>query len=351
MALLQRMTWAGLFVIAALAAVACGDDSGGGGTGAGCTTDVECKGDRLCVGGACVDPDDPGASSRDGGPSTGSGDPSSGDAGSADPGSGGSDPGSTPPRPRPVMVDDPELEAACSLNCEARKAASCEMDVGSLDQCLGQCLIIDEVSLGYCHPEQTAHYACLASGGYTCISGYPQQQATCIAEAQALSQCNQMAPCRRYCEQVQGECAPAGEACVMECLDMQTAGFEDTICGIYYMQLVSCWGQGVTCEGDRPAIGSCGAQVAQVADCISSRNHACDGFCWAAEQMGCGATDCVSTCMTETEAASCGYYYERVLDCAIGSRELQMTCEAGEPVPSATACASEIMQHTMCMGM
>jgi hypothetical protein len=256
-----------------------------------------------------------------------------------------------PITPRPPLVDDPELEAACSLNCEARKAASCEMDIGSLDQCLGQCLIVDEVNMGYCLDEQRQHYACLASGGYTCISGYPQQQATCISESQALSQCVQMSPCRRFCELAAGECAPAGEACVTSCLEMQSTGFPDTICGIYYMQLISCWGQGLQCDGDRPAIGSCGLQVAQVADCIASRVHECEGFCWAAEQLGCGSSTCVSSCMAMTEAATCGSYYDRVIDCAIGNRELQMSCEAGEPVPDPTACASELMQHMTCMGM
>ena len=78
----------------------------------------------------------------------------------------------------------------------------------SLDQCLGQCLIIDEVNNGYCLDEQREQYACLAAGGYTCVSGYPQPEATCISELTALSQCQQLAPCRMFCEQVGGECAP-----------------------------------------------------------------------------------------------------------------------------------------------
>jgi hypothetical protein len=135
---------------------------------------------------------------------------------------------------------------------------------------------------------------------------------------------------------------------VSECLDAQ-AGFEDAICGIYYTQLLSCWGQNLECEGDRPAVGSCGPAVAEVADCVGRRNHACDGFCWAAEQLGCGGADCATTCMTRAEDTSCGHYYRSLIECSYGSRELSVTCESGEPTPSPTACASALEQYTTCM--
>ena len=56
------------------------------------------------------------------------------------------------------------------------------MNIGSLDQCVAQCLVIDESTQGYCLDEMTARYACLASGGYACVSGYPQPKATCSPE-------------------------------------------------------------------------------------------------------------------------------------------------------------------------
>jgi hypothetical protein len=332
----------------ALIAGGCGDDDSAGpqGTGEGCITDVECKGDRICVDGACVDPEDApvgadggtarggsGGSRAGGGASGGSGD--AGSSGRA--GTGGSGP-----------IDDPELERACGLNCEARAEASCAMNVGSLDQCLGQCLVIDEAQRGFCLDEQTAHYACMASGGYTCVSGYPQPKSTCIAEAQALSTCSQMTPCRDFCAKAAGECAPEGDECVTSCMDEQ-AGFQDAICGIYYTQLLSCWGQKLTCADGKPLVGECGSQVAQVADCIGGRNHACDGFCWAAEALGCGADDCVTTCKAKADATSCGSYYRRVIECAYDSRELVLSCVAGTPTPDATKCMSDIQQYEMCM--
>jgi len=333
--------WLGLRgAFIAVVLIGCGDDSGGAGLGDGCTTDAECKGDRICVERECVDPaagDGDGDGDGDAGPGDGDGD--SGEGGT----SGMSGAGGTGGR-----IDDPELEAACTAHCEARDEAGCEMDL-SLDQCTGQCLIIDEVNHGYCLDEQRDQYACLAAGGYTCVSGYPQPQSTCIAQVTALSQCSQLAPCRMFCDRVAGDCAPEGDECVSDCQAKQM-GFEDAICGIYYSQLLSCWAQnGVTCEGDQPAIGSCGPQVAEIADCIGRRNTDCDGFCWAAEQLGCGTSDCVTECQAKIDETYCGSYYRSVMDCSIGSRALNVKCEGGEPVVDETACASAIEQHAMCV--
>lgn len=343
-------------------AAGCGDDSGGSAAsgGGGCTTDVECKGDRICMGGACVDPGgadaagDGGASASGGDRADAGGGVAGADAadggvlsGGGGRGGSGATGGTGGSAGRPAVIDDPALEQACSLNCEARKAAACEMDIGSLDQCLAQCLVVDEVNSGYCLDEQRAHYACLASGGYSCISGYPQQKATCAAESLALAECNQQAPCRTFCEQAAGQCAPSGEGCVTSCNETK-GGFEDAICGIYYTQLLSCWNRNGACDGDRPAIEPCRAEVSEVADCIALRSHECDGFCWAADQLGCGSSDCVSSCMTKTEEVSCGSYYRRVIDCTVGSRELLLACEGGEPTPDALRCESDITQWETC---
>jgi hypothetical protein len=319
-----------------------GDDPPAANSGGGCTTDIECKGTRICVDRQCVDPGgsagdsaDPDAAVRGGGISSGAG--GSGHAGTGGSGAAGNG----------VIGDDPELEKACSKNCEARQAASCPMNTGSLDQCLAQCLVIDEQGYGYCLEEQTAQYACLASGGYACVSGYPQPKATCIAESQALSMCSQKAPCRRFCERAAGKCAPAGDECVTSCLAEQK-GFSDALCGVYYSSLISCWGQSLTCNGDIPTIEPCGAIASEIADCIARRNHECDGFCWAAERMGCGSDACVTTCRAKADETTCGRMYRSLVECTYSSNELRMTCENGEPTPSAK-CASAQQQYALCM--
>jgi hypothetical protein len=329
------------FSIAALLScgflLACGDDAASGSKGQGCTTDVECKGDRICVDKQCVDPEGSAGERSEAGSAAGSG--GAGHAGSGGIAAKGGSAG---------LPDDPELEEACSRNCEARQNAACPMNTGSLDQCLAQCLIVDEQGFGYCLDEQTAQYACLASGGYTCVSGYPQPKATCVSETQTLSMCSQKAPCRKFCERAQaGDCAPAGGDCATACLEKQN-GFEDAICGIYYTQLLSCWGQSLTCNGDIPAIAPCGSAAAQVADCIARRKHPCDGYCWAAEALGCGSSSCVDSCRAKADESTCGRMYRSLVECAYTNNAIQMTCEAGEPTPS-SACASVREQYTKCM--
>ena len=345
----------GLGLSLGLIAGACGDDddaAGSGATGEGCITDVECKGDRICVDHECVNPDGADDRDRDGGASgtggTGGSRPS-GTAGSGrDGGTAGTRAGNGGSGGSGV-IDDPELERACGLNCEARAEASCEMNVGSLDQCLAQCLIADEALRGYCLEEQTAHFACQASGGYTCVSGYPQPKSTCSNEALALGKCGAMRPCREYCAITAGACAPEGEdECLESCLGEQS-GFAVSGCGAYYPQLLSCWGQKLTCANGKPVIGECQSQAAQIADCIGGRAHECDGFCWAADALGCGSDDCVTTCKAKADEARCGSYYGRLVECTYRSRTLALTCEGGTPTPNATTYSSEIQQYESCV--
>jgi len=325
----------------ALAIAACGDDAADGTGGAGCTTDVECKGDRVCVDHECVDPNaddvDAGGGAGSGGAGgTGGAAGTGGEAGTKPGGAGGGPP------------DDPELEKACGRNCEARQAAACGMNTGSLDQCYAQCLVIDEANHGYCLKEQTDQYACLAAGGYTCISGYPQAKSTCLEAAQALAMCNQKAPCRAYCDRKAASCGESDADCVDECLAEQ-ASFSDAICGIYYTQLITCWATNLTCEGGMPKTGtSCDAAIAEVADCIGRRNHECDGFCWAAEHLGCGSESCVADCKAKADEVNCGHYYRNVLDCATGSRKLGISCEDGAPKLS-SECLSGSDSYSMCV--
>jgi hypothetical protein len=247
-----------------------------------------------------------------------------------------------------MPIDDPELEQACIADCEARLLPGCAMNLGSLDQCMAQCLIIDEANQGYCLDEQTNLYACRASGGYNCVSGYPQPKATCLLESQDVSKCSLDLPCRRYCDMSAAECTPAGEDCLQTCRADQMS-FDDLSCMFDYNQLLSCWTQNGTCRANQPASEECAPMVAEVADCIAIRNHACDGYCWAAELLGCGSEDCVTTCMTAAESSSiCGSYYRNLVSCTYQSRELRLTCEAGVPTPTA-ACDSARMQYEQCV--
>lgn len=330
-----------------LAVVVCAGCLGGGSNGAsdgaafeGCGSDADCKGDRICVEGQCVDPGGGAGGSgavADGGGAGGT------DGGAVDP---AMDAGTSVP-PSGEVIDDPLLEAACIADCEAKHAVACEMPFGSLDQCMGQCLVIDEYGHGYCRVEQRFHYACLAAGGYTCAAGYPQPKATCIAEATALSTCNQQVPCRHFCDVAKGRCAPGGSMCFETCTATKT-GFEDLICGYNYDSLLTCWTNDLVCDGDQPSIVGCEEHVAEIADCVGRRQTECDGYCWALDLLGCGSPTCVTSCTTKTEQPTCGYRYESLLRCAVQSNTLQVSCEAGKPV-FGVECDSAKQEYDTCV--
>lgn len=330
---MQRLAVVGLSALCAL--VGCSPGGGGGqASHGGCGDDNDCKGDRVCDDGMCVDPGGGG-----GGGGDGDGDTSGGDGDGDASGSGGSG----------DVIDDPALEAACTRDCEARHAAGCEMNIGSLDQCRGQCLVVDEIQGGYCLDERREQYDCLADGGYTCVNGYPQQQSTCIAETQALSTCTQEMPCRQFCDRFDGmACAPAGD-CFESCR-AEEMGFQDASCSFDYSRLVSCWGADPSCDGDQPSVSSCQREVADVADCIALRQDECEGFCWAAEAAGCGSDSCVTDCTPKLEDVACGYLYRRFIECTYDRSYdgFFLACVDGEPEPT-SECDSERTEYEACV--
>lgn len=340
---MQRTAFAVVGMFAAVCAACQGGGSPVAMTFEGCGSDADCKGDRICVEHECVSP---------GGGSGGSS-ATSVDAGGGRGGIGGSAPdpgvdagGSVPPSGEPV--DDPLLEAACIADCESKHAAGCEMQIGgSLDQCMGQCLVIDEYGYGYCRVEQRHHYACLAAGGYTCAAGYPQPKSTCIAEATELAACNQKIPCRRFCDVAEGRCAPGGAMCFETC-SATKSGFDDLICSYNYDSLLMCWTNDLVCDGARPSVVGCEESVAEIADCVGRRQTECDGYCTALDLLGCGSPTCVASCTTKTEQPMCGYRYESLLRCAVQSNALQVSCEAGKPV-FAVECDSMKQEYDTCV--
>jgi hypothetical protein len=344
----RRWTWR-VVGWALLTFAACGGSSNN--SDSACSFDSQCKGDRVCENGVCVDPQ---GSVPAGGTSSAAGSSGASATGGLGGTGGASDPSTYSGKVPQAgagggFIDDPELEQACARDCEARSAASCGPNTTSSDQCLAQCLLIDESTQGYCLDEMTARYACSASGGYTCVSGYVQAKATCVAEYTALNQCSQMIPCWSYCDNLPSDCAAAGADCVNKCKQEQTQ-FSDAICGVYYNQLLTCWGRGVTCVDGKPTAGDCGPAVAEVADCIGRRNHECDGFCWAAQTLGCGSSDCVATCKAKADASTCGSYYRNLIDCAVGSsRELGLSCEGKTPTIKTSECASYQSQYDTCV--
>lgn len=321
-------------VVCGALAAGCGDDAAALG---GCGTDVDCKGDRICVDGECVDPETAGGAGGVGA--------AGGDGGS----SGREDGGGIEPRDPNQPIDDPALEAACMQDCEARIAADCEMNTFSLDQCAAQCLVVDEQNRGYCLDELRERYSCLADGGYSCVTGYASPKSTCIAESQALNDCSVDIPCLDFCDQTGGGCATDEAACVTDCQGQMDA-MQLSSCYSDYTILLNCWATQTaefSCQDGLATVGDCGQWIARTADCVGRRGESCDGWCWAAETLGCG-DGCAEDCAAKIADSSCGYYFESVISCAIERSDLQLECSDG--VPAATAdCASDVMNYESCI--
>jgi len=348
---MRAWRWTGLCVLLCVAVSGCtggeggGGSSDGGGTFEGCGSDADCKGDRICEDSVCVNPGSGGGD----GDSPGDGDGDRPGDGDGDRPAGDGDGDSSGDGDRQAPLDDPALEAACMSDCQAKWDADCPAGFPSLDQCNGQCLIIDEINGGYCHDEQRAQYNCLAGGGYSCgVNDYAQPNSTCVVESQALQVCNQQVPCWTLCDQGEYGCSADRDSCVQKC-DEDFAQFEDFLCANYYNQLLTCWGQQETldCQGGKPSLAGCGPQVAEIGDCLDRYGETCDGFCWAAEQLGCG-TGCQASCTDNDEDVSCSYEWGRIIDCALGNRELYMRCDGDVAVPTGE-CASEVQNYDDCV--
>jgi hypothetical protein len=133
-----------LVALLLLADLGCSGTPGGGNlqttdAGSGCSTDADCKGNRVCLRGACVDP------SNDGGPLPADG--GAVDTGTIDTG-----------------VVDSAPSQSCSISfssstCEACFAASCQ---SSCDGCSGDPACLAAVScLSNCGTDQTCQNACI----------------------------------------------------------------------------------------------------------------------------------------------------------------------------------------------
>ncbi len=346
-------------VIAALSATACSSDDDGTSL-PGCGSDVDCKGDRVCENGQCVDPGATGGASGgsagsgtdgeagnpgDGGDSGGSGGEAapggSGGSGSAgetggSSGTGGSD-----------GVDDPMLEAACIADCDAMTDAGCEETLPSHDQCVASCLMLDASLQGYCFKETRDYYACKADGGYSCLDGRAIPHSSCIEEQTARTECTLAVPCRKYCvTAVEESCADDHQTCVEQCLDERKQ--LDSSCAYDYDRLIACWTDRLICENGLPSPLECEEDLAEAAWCIGVHDEDCQGYCWAADILGCGSDTCVTDCREKMDDSRCGTYWRSALNCVLSLSTLNMSCSDGIPLPSGS-CAAEVQSYDDCL--
>jgi hypothetical protein len=177
------------------------------------------------------------------------------------------------------------------------------------------------VSFGdFCLEEYRDYVECRGSGGYDCVNDFPYQRSTCALEQAAYSECAQHLGCKRYCK----ESADQGcndlpfDECVTQCTGGDPSVPAD--CSYQVESIASCQVSiGEVCaDGEPGSLDACASSVLYVAECVSDDSgELCDGWCWAANRLGCGGDDCATDCATKKADATCGNAFNELLDCVM----------------------------------
>lgn len=248
------------------------------------------------------------------------------------------------------QVEVTALEASCNAEIAAMYATPCPSTQLTENQALAQCLVQALSLADDCGQEIVDYNNCFADGGYTCsAAGTPTPNSTCVAEVTALQTCQAKAPCKAYCAEAK-EAGCGAADCEQACLARQA---QLVHCENYYGGLVSCWAGSLTCSGGKPVNTGCEESIGSVGWCIATFAGGtaagdCEGYCWAAETLGCGA-GCAADCAAKINDATCGYQYRNILRCAVDLQELNLTCAGGVPTPG-TACDNDISNYQACTG-
>jgi len=213
-----------------------------------------------------------------------------------------------------------QIGEACKAECDAQYALDCAPASGNTLTCQLGCASQTSQLGDFCLAEYRDYIQCQADGGYDCVNSSPYPRSTCALQQQAFSQCVQHIGCKRYCAKV----ADLGcdDAPFDTCLDACIAG-DDALPGscVYSTETIAtCQATSSTkCDGkglDVPA--SCNYAVLSVAECVSDdSSNLCDGWCYAANHLGCGGTDCAADCAANKTATTCSSEWNSLLDCAL----------------------------------
>jgi hypothetical protein len=199
-----KMTFAGALCAFGLAVVACGggssEDSEDDGNSDECSSDSDCKGDRVCSDGDCVDPPSPNGGNGAGG--SGAGTPNGGNGGNGAGGNGGG--GGSPP----VCADAGD---SC-VNVECCDDAICVDYGGTLGTACGDpCTTGTDCNSGCCASLPNGQGVC-APDEYCGIPAYCEGPGNCLSDT-----C--VGWCTDYCSS-DSQC-PGDTWCVLNGADYQ----------------------------------------------------------------------------------------------------------------------------------
>jgi hypothetical protein len=313
-----------------------GTDSGSGGTdtGTGGSEASAGAGDSGATGGT---------SSSAGTSSTGGGAPDAGRGGSTGRAGSTSVSGNTE-----ELLD--QIGEVCETDCDAQYATECAPTNTNTLTCQLSCAAATAQLGDFCLEEYRDYIDCRGDGGYDCVNDYPYQRSTCAAEQVAYSECAQHIGCKRYCKKAIDEGCIESEldACIDECLTQDQDLPED--CQRYYSeQIAYCQATNpTTCiEGGLSTPAACSYAVLTIAECISDESQdLCDGWCWAANRLGCGGEDCASECAEKSEDETCGAAWKELLDCGLFFGDA--ACDSAS-FNANGICDSEVQAYTTCI--
>jgi hypothetical protein len=242
---------------------------------------------------------------------------------------------------------------ACKADCDAQFESDCAPANSNRLTCQLSCASSTTQLGDFCLAEYRDYVTCRGEGGYDCITSgtttYPYQRSTCALEQQAFSLCTQHLGCKRYCKQVLD--LGCNDTPLEDCIDACTAEDTSLPSGCIYRteNIASCQAtSGAVCEDDHLSTpAACATQVLSVAECISDdSDDLCDGWCWAADRLGCGAKDCTDDCASKKAPAMCGSEWDSLLDCVLFFDE--GGCESDRLVGN-SICASEQTAYDSCV--
>jgi hypothetical protein len=304
---------------------ACGgggdDDSGTAGTGAKSGTGGDATGGSDATGGtggsdATGGKGGSGGSDATGG--TGGGSGSSGSSGASSKGGSGSGGGGSTNGDTEAKLD--AIGEVCEADCDAQFATDCAPANSNTLTCEYSCAAATAQLGDFCLDEYRDYIECRGDGGYDCVNDFPYQRSTCVLEQTAYSTCAQHIGCKRYCkESVDQGCSDVPfDDCFADCTGGDEAVPADCsyqIETIAYCQVTA----GAVCvDGALSTPAACASSVLYVAECVSDESgELCDGWCWAANRLGCGGDDCAAECAAKKADATCGNAWNELLDCVM----------------------------------
>jgi hypothetical protein len=335
-----------LMVLAGLASVGCGGGDGGNGspTNAGASSGGSAG---TSVSGAGGDSGGSGGSGSTGGASGNSGGSggSTGNTGGSASGSGGSTTTSTDD-----LLD--EIDEHCERSCDSQYALECAPPSSNKLVCEANC-VAQTAQLGdFCLREYADFVKCQADGGHTCANDIPYPNSTCAGQQAALNQCIQHLGCKRDCQvSIELGCTTETQAACTEACIEDVTGPDGSSCVGYREQIAMCRATQAnpTCNGDEvltPA--ACAHWVLEVGSCVQEESMSyCDGWCYAANALGCGGEDCDADCAAKAADETCGMAWNEMMDCALFFGDAACTEDMG--LMANGICDSEVQTYTTCM--